>query len=446
MSNTFKGGIHPHDDGKGYAKDKAIERLAPPQVVAIPLSQHIGAPCEPCVAVGDEVKMGQKIGDSSAPVSAPVHSSVSGKVTAIAPGVNAVGNKVNCVFIENDFKDTLCEDIKPYGDIEQLTSEEIINVIRASGLVGMGGATFPTETKIRSCLQNKIDYVIINAAECEPYLTADFRVMVEQPEKVIYGLKALLKVFGLSKGHIGIEDNKPEAIAAVKAAAQNDPAIEVVSLKTKYPQGGEKQLIYAITGREVPSGKLPATIGAAVFNLGTCWALANAIMTGMPLFERVVSVTGPGIKEPKNLLVKVGTSFEYVIENCGGMNDNVIKVISGGPMMGFTQYTLSTPVVKGTSGILLLTDKEEKIEKNPQCIRCGKCVEACPMKLLPSYLNMYISKGRFNDAEDLNVLDCIECGACTFACPARLHITQNCRLAKGTILARRRAEAANAKK
>lgn len=441
MKSTFKGGVHPHGF-KELCEDKPIERLTPPPVVVIPLSQHIGAPCEPTVTVGDQVFVGQKIGDNSAPVCAPVHSPVSGKVTAIRPYNSLGGTKVNSIVIENDFLETPSPDLKGHSSLDEVSGEDIINIAREAGLVGMGGATFPTATKIRSGL-GKVDYCIINAAECEPYLTADYRLMIEYPEKVIEGLLALMKVFSLEKGYIGVEDNKPKAIEVLQEAASRAPKkIEIVTLKAKYPQGGEKQLIFAVTGREVPSGKLPSEVGAAVFNLGTCIALDDAIKLGMPCIERVVTITGHAVKEPKNLMVKVGTTFEYVLNTgCGGLTEDAAKVISGGPMMGVAQFTLDVPATKGTSGILTLTKQQDQTVSNPVCIRCGKCIGACPMGLVPCYMYLYGAAQNLDEAEQYNVLDCIECGACTYTCPGRLHLVQNFRVTKLRIMEERRKAA-----
>ncbi|MGI6030392.1 MAG: electron transport complex subunit RsxC [Eubacteriales bacterium] len=439
MSNTFKRGIHPGDH-KEITKDLQVEYIKAPQTLIIPLSQNIGAPCNPLVKVGDQVFKGQKIGDNdTTPVSAPVHSPVSGKVTAIQPRPNNNGGMMNSIVIENDYQETLDPSIAPKGKLEDLTPEEIIAAIREAGIVGMGGATFPAAAKIKFGL-GAVDTVIVNAAECEPYLTADYRLMLEMPEKAVFGLKAIMKAFGVDKGFIGVEDNKPEGIAKLTEAAKDEPNITVMSLQTKYPQGGEKQLIYAVTGREVPSGKLPAEVGCAVFNLATCAAVSDAIQLGMPCIERIMTVTGE-VNEPKNIMYKFGTTFEYIInECCGGLKDNVDKVISGGPMMGVAQHRLDVPAIKGTNGILCIPNCD--YAEDPQCIRCGKCIEACPMGLLPVYMNLYASHGCIPEADKYNVLDCIECGACTYTCPAKLHLVQEFRVAKGRIQAYRKEQQA----
>ncbi len=441
MQNTFKGGIHP-SDCKSITKDLAIEKITPPKKIIIPLSQHIGAPCAPLVAVGDRVFVGQKIGDSPSPVSAPVHSSVSGTVTEIKPCPHPNGSVSNAIVIENDYLEEVHESVKKKGDYKKLSKEELIAIVREAGLVGIGGATFPTATKINSCLNDNIDYLIINGAECEPYLTADYRCILEFPHMVIEGLKIMMKIFSVEKAYIGIEDNKPEAIKVLKSAAKDEKGIEIVTLHTKYPQGGEKQLVFAISGREVPSGKLPSAVGAAVFNLGTCIALYEALEFGMPSISRVLTVTGAGINTPKNIMAKVGTQFSYIIDEvCGGLKESAGKVIMGGPMMGTAVYSLDVPVIKGTSGILCLDQNEVEYQKNPECIRCGKCVDACPMGLLPSYINLFASNGNIEMADKYNALDCIECGACTFVCPAKIHLVQTFRVAKIRIGERRRAMA-----
>lgn len=434
MLKTFKGGIHPPYN-KEMTKQKPVEKAKLPAKVVIPLSQHVGAPCEPIVKVGDMVKVGQKIGEAKAFVSAPVHSSVSGKVVAVEPRLHASGAYVMSVVIESDGLDEIYEGVKPPKPLEELSPDEIKNLIREAGIVGMGGAGFPTQVKLSPPADKKIDTVIVNGAECEPYLTADHRLMVERPEDVVLGLRAIMKATGVSKAYIGIEDNKPDALEAMKAAVKGLSGIEVVPLATKYPQGGEKQLINAITGREVPSGGLPMDVGVIVDNAGTCAAIANVLKTGMPLVERITTVTGSGVKEPKNLLVRIGTPVGELIEQCGGFAGEPGKVIMGGPMMGLSQSSLEVPVMKGTSGVLVLQKSEVKAVESMPCIRCARCVDACPIRLLPTHIAKLAERGRWADAERYHALDCIECGCCAYVCPAHIPLTQLIRLAKNYILA-----------
>lgn len=434
---TFKGGVHP-PHAKHATEHKEIERAQLPPKVYIPLQQHIGAPCKPVVEVGDEVKTGQKIGEAESFVSAPVHASVSGKVVSIETMPHPIGADVLTVVIESDGKDELSEDIKPKGELESLTPEDIKKIIREAGIVGMGGAAFPTQVKLSPPPDKKIDTIIINGAECEPYLTADHRVMLEHSEDILFGLKAIMKAVGVEKGYIGIENNKPDAIKKMQELVKDENNIEVVALHTKYPQGGEKQLIYAITGREVPSGGLPMEVGVIVQNVGTTAMIAKAIKTGMPLIERVLTVTGSAIAEPKNLLVRIGTPFREVIEQCGGFKKAPGKVIMGGPMMGLAQASIDVPVVKGTSGILVLSKDEAKQYQERPCIKCARCVDACPVYLLPTRLSHFAQHGMWDEAEDYNALDCIECGSCSFVCPSKIPLVQRIRLAKSQILARRK--------
>lgn len=433
---SFRGGVHPPHFKEPTSRLK-IEKASEPHTVTIPLSQHIGAPCEPLVKAGDIVKVGQKIGEAASFVSAPVHSSVSGTVKAVKKCLTAGGEGL-CIVIESDGLNTLHESVVPKGNITDLSGEEIKNIIKEAGIVGMGGAAFPTHVKLSPPPENKIDTIILNGAECEPYLTADHRLMLENPEDIVYGLKAMMKVLDVTKGYIGIEDNKPDAIEVMKKAVQNESTIEVVGLKTKYPQGAEKQLIYACTKREVPSGGLPMAVGVVVNNVGTAAAIANAIKTGMPLIERICTVTGKGIKNPKNLLIKVGTSFKDIIDQCGGYNGNVGKMIMGGPMMGLAQHTDEIPAVKATSGILLFTPDEASLPKPKNCIKCGKCVEICPAFLQPLYISAYSLNNMHETAEKYNALDCIECGSCSFICPSKRPLLQSIRVAKREIIAKKR--------
>ena len=434
---TFKGGTHPGHN-KGATEKLEIFHAKAPEVVVIPMQQHIGAPCEPLVKANDYVKVGQKIGEAKGFVSSPVHSSVSGKVISVEHRLTSGGSDVLCVIIKNDMQETLFEDVKSKGNLDQLSAEQIMNIIKEAGIVGMGGATFPTHVKLSPPPGRNVDTVILNGAECEPYLTSDHRLMIQRAEDVVFGLMAFMKVLNVDKGFIGIENNKPDALEAVYNAARGKEGIEVVALKTKYPQGAEKQLIHACTGREVPSGGLPADAGVVVNNVGTAAAVADAIKKGMPLIERIVTVTGKGINEPKNLLIKIGTSFREIIEQCGGFNGTPGKVIAGGPMMGIAQYSIDIPVIKGTSGILVLTEEEAKLPEASNCIRCGKCVTVCPINLMPVNISNYSLQDRFEQAEALNAMDCIECGSCSFVCPAKRPLVDSIRVAKREIIATRK--------
>ena len=437
---TFKGGIHPHDN-KTATASVDIVTLDAPQTLIFPMQQHIGAPCEPLVTVGEQVKMGQKIADSKAFISAPIHASVSGKVIAIEPVLHPSGSKVMSVIIENDGLDTVHESIAPKGDLSALEPKEIVEIVREAGIVGMGGAGFPTSVKLSPPPDKKINHVIINGAECEPYLTSDHRVMLEEPEDVIAGLKIIMKVLGLDKGYIGIEVNKSDAIKVMEQHAAKEKGIEVVRLQTKYPQGAEKQLIQVVTGEEVPSGALPADVGAIVNNIDTCTAIARAVKTGMPLIRRIVTVSGSAVKEPRNYSVRIGTPFKALFEKSEGFREEPVKIVMGGPMMGIAQFSIDVPVVKGTSGLLAFTEKEVTLQPESPCIRCGKCLDACPMNLLPLYLNAYAVKNDLDKAEAYHAADCIECGSCSYVCPAKRHLVQTIRVAKQTIIANKRAAA-----
>ena len=439
MSKTFKGGVHP-DYSKTATACKQVESAQSPERVAILMQQHIGAPCEPLVQPGDQVKLGQKVGDSQAFVSAPVHASVSGQVIEIKEYLHPIGKKAAAVVIESDKKNTPWEGVKPGGSWRNLSADELKEIICEAGIVGMGGATFPTSVKLSPPPDKPIDTVIINGAECEPFLTSDHSLMLQDSEKIIYGLEVIMKILGVKKGYIGIEDNKTDCIEVFKKAlvANSTSNIEVKSLHTKYPQGAEKQLIAVCTGREVPSGGLPMDVGALVQNVGTVAAIADAVREGLPLTERIVTVTGPGIKNPANLLVKIGTMISEVVEQCGGLTENARKVILGGPMMGLAQATLEMPVIKGTSGILVLTEAEvKKLEVKP-CIRCGQCVKACPISILPNLIAQASEKNFLDKAEEYGAVDCIECGCCAYTCPSKRPLTQWIRISKGDILARQK--------
>ena len=429
MAFSFFGGVHPKEN-KWYACDKETQVFPEPDIVVIPMAQHIGAPCKPLVAKGDLVTKGQKIGDNQG-LCVPVHASVSGKVKAVEVRPHTNGSTVLSVVIENDHLDTLCETVKPrtQEEVDALTPEQLVDIIHEAGIVGMGGATFPTHVKLSGGI-GKVDTAIINAGECEPYITSDDRLCREHPEQVVKGLQIIMKIFGLKEGHIGIEDNKPEAIAALKAAAADGIIVDV--LPAKYPQVAEKQLIYAVTGREVPSGGLPAAVGCAVFNAATTRAICEAVYDGMPLIQRIVTVSGDILMEPKNLLVPIGTSFNDLIEACG-RNENPYKVLSGGPMMGVAQYDLSVPTIKGVNAVTVLGRNNHHFVEDPHCLRCGKCIDACPMKLMPVLMYKAWQGGDVEEMKKNNIMDCIECGSCAYTCPASVPLVLGFRVAKQVI-------------
>jgi len=424
---TFKNGVHP-PHGKHYSENKAIEEYLPKGDVVIPMSQHIGAPAEPIVKKGDRVLVGQKIGEAKGFISANIHASVSGTVKNVAPVKLFNGVKAMAVIIENDGQ---YEEIQTEKrDYTKLSKEEIINIIKEAGIVGMGGATFPTNVKLAPPPDKKIDYIVVNAAECEPYLTCDHRMMLEHTKEIVQGLKVILKIFPNAKAFIGIEDNKMNAIKVMQEAVKNESNIEVKAVKTKYPQGAEKQLIYALTKREVPSGALPADAGCVVQNVDTVYEIYNAVINGKALTSRVVTVTGDAIKEPKNIRFKIGTSVRELVEAAGGFKEEPMKVISGGPMMGIAMYSLDVPATKGTSGVLCLTKEVAEIEEESNCINCGKCVQVCPMDLMPTKIATAAAIKNNDMFNQYNGRDCIECGCCSFICPARRHLLQRIRSGK----------------
>ncbi len=429
---TFKGGIHPPDK-KELSKDQPIEPTKPPKRVVIPIVQHLGAPCKLAVSIGQEVKKGEVVGTPEGFVSAPVHASVSGKVTAIGEFPLPTGRMVTSVIIDNDGNEEWTA-LKDNPDYLNLSADELRAKVKDAGLVGMGGAAFPTHVKLSPPKEKPIDVVIINGAECEPYLTADYRLMLERPAEIIEGLKVLMKILGVAKGFIGIENNKPDAVEVMKKAAAGEQNIEVCALEVKYPQGAEKMLIDAIVQRQVPPRGLPMDVGVLVHNVGTTIGVYEAARYGKPLIERVVTVSGEAISQPRNLLVKIGTLVSQLIEECGGLKPGVAKVISGGPMMGFALHSLDVPVTKGTSGILALS--EEGIvhaEDFGPCIRCGRCIDICPMGLMPSMLSVLSERGFYEEAKQYNLFDCFECGCCTFVCPSKRPIVQLVRLAKSQV-------------
>jgi electron transport complex protein RnfC len=431
------GGIHPPEE-KYYTEQKRVEDAPLPQRAVTPLQQHIGAPCTPLVKAKDQVLVGQKIGEPKGFVSAPVHASISGTVIAVSEMPHPNGREVLSVVIESDGEDRWIDGISGTEDFLSLNPEELKAKILEAGIVGMGGATFPTHVKLSPPKEKPIDTIIINGVECEPYLTADHRLMLENAEEILEGLKILMVVLGVKKGAIGIEYNKPDAIRKMTEITAREKSIEVFPLKVKYPQGAEKQLIKAILGREVPSGGLPMDVGVVVQNVGTTAAVYKAVRLGLPMIDRITTVTGPGINNPKNLRVRIGTPFSELLALCGGIKGKAGKVISGGPMMGIAQYTEEVPVIKGTSGILVFRDQDLRLADSNPCIRCGKCVEACPMLINPSLLGIYVEAGEMDDLEINHLLDCIECGSCAFVCPAKRPLVHLLRYGKTEVMGKKR--------
>ncbi|OOB77032.1 MAG: electron transporter RnfC [Epulopiscium sp. Nuni2H_MBin003] len=433
---TFKGGVHP-DDGKEMSKHKPIATLKPQKELVYPLAQHIGAPATPLVKVKDEVKRGQKIAEAGGFVSAAIYSSVSGVVTKIEPRFTPSGSKVNCIVIQNDNEYTEVE-FQKINSLDELSKEEIIAKIKEAGIVGMGGAGFPTHVKLSPKDPAKIDYIIANCAECEPYITADYRRMLENPDELISGMKIILKLFDNATGIFGIEDNKPDCIAKLTELVKDEPRIKVMPLETKYPQGAERQLIFATTNRAINSSMLPADAGCVVNNVETMIAIHNAIMNGMPLMERVMTVSGDGIAEPSNFKVLLGTNHNEAIEAAGGFKGTVEKMISGGPMMGFAMFTTDVPITKTSSSVLAFTKDEVALMEPSNCINCGRCVVVCPSRIIPSRLADYSERMDSAEFEKWSGMECVECGCCSYVCPAKRHLKQALSSMKKIVIANRR--------
>ena len=434
--STFKGGVHPYD-GKDFAKDQPIRRIKPKEILVYPLSQHIGAPASPIVAVGDTVLRGQKIAEAGGFVSAPVFASVSGTVKAIEPRHVATGDLVNSIIIENDgeMKET---DFHGVEDVASLSKEQIIEKVKEAGVVGMGGAGFPTHVKLSPKEPDKIEFIIANCAECEPYLTADYRRMLENPEELIGGMKIVLRLFDHAKGILGVEDNKPDCIQKLKELTKDEERIEVMPLKTKYPQGGERQLIYATTGRSINSKMLPADAGCIVDNVETLVAINRAVKEGKPVMDRIFTVTGDAVANPGNFEYCIGMSYAEILEEAGGFKEDPEKMISGGPMMGFAVFSLEIPTTKTSSSLLCFKKDDVSASEVTACINCGRCVSVCPEQIVPSRL---AKMPQFHDSESFerwNGMECIECGSCSYICPAKRPLAQYIKTMKKQILAERR--------
>ena len=427
MKRLFFGGIHPKYNKEMSTHITTFHTINPKQVV-IPLQQHIGAPCAPLVAVGDKVLRGQKIGDGEG-LCVPVHASVSGTVVAIAPRPHTSGRLVNAIVIDNDFQDTTIEASGSDAPAEQLDADEILHAIREAGIVGMGGAAFPGNVKALSAMGH-VDTLIANACECEPYITADDSLLRTNPEQVLEGMLILRHVLKPERVVLAVEDNKAEAIEQLQGLLKDYTNVELAVLPTRYPQGSEKQLIQSLTRREVPPGQLPTAVGCAVFNVSTYAAIYRAVRLGMPLIQRIVTISGEAIAQPQNFIVRIGTPFRDLVEAAGGLHDTTERVISGGPMMGIAQSDLSVPVIKATNSILCLLKDVNGAAENPVCLRCGKCVSVCPMRLQPLYMYRFTNAGKVEELKRLNILDCMECGCCAFTCPGKLPLVERFRAGK----------------
>ena len=433
---TFKGGIHPYD-GKELSKDKPIKAVLPKGDLVYPLSQHIGAPAKPIVAKGDHVLTGQKIAEAGGFVSAPVYATVSGTVKAIEPRRVVTGDNVMSIVVENDglYEEVEYPAVKP---LEDMTRDEIIACIKEAGIVGMGGAGFPTFIKLSPKEPEKIDYVIANCAECEPYLTSDYRRMLEEPQKLVDGLKVYLKLFENARGILAVEDNKPDCIELLRKLTKDETRISVKALKTKYPQGAERQIIYAATGRSINSSMLPADAGCVVNNVDTIVAVYHAVYEGRPLMNRIVTVTGDAVADPRNFIVRIGTNYHELVEEAGGFKEEPVKIISGGPMMGFGIFDLNVPTTKTASALLCLTQDDVSRMEPSACINCGRCVEACPSRLVPSMLADFAEHYEEEEFLSHDGMECCECGCCSFVCPAKRSLTQSIKSMRKMQLAKKK--------
>lgn len=437
---TFKGGVHPYE-GKELSESKPTQLLMPKGDLVYPMSQHIGAPAKPLVKKGDHVLVGQKIGEAGGFVSANIISSVSGTVKAVEPRRVSSGGMVTSVVVENDGEYQEVEGMGADRDPATLSKQEIRDIVKEAGIVGLGGAGFPTHVKLTPKNEDAIDYILVNGAECEPYLTSDYRLMMEEPEKIVGGLKVVLQLFDKAKGVIGIENNKPEAIAKLKELVKDEPRIEVCELLTKYPQGGERSLINAITGRTLNSSMLPADVGCIVDNVDTIISIYMAVCKTTPLIRRIFTVTGDAIQNPQNFNVKIGTNFQELVDAAGGFKNDPEKLIAGGPMMGMAIFDLNIPITKTNSALLCMTKDEVAANEPTPCIRCGKCVSVCPSHIVPVKMMKAALKGDCEAFEKLNGMECVECGSCAYICPAKRPLTQAFKEMRKTVAANRRKKA-----
>ncbi|MGI5946074.1 MAG: electron transport complex subunit RsxC [Lachnospiraceae bacterium] len=437
---TFKGGIHPFE-GKEMSENKPVQVLIPKGEMVFPMAQHIGAPAKPLVKKGDRVLVGQKIGEAGGFISANVICSVSGTVKAVEPRLMVNGTMVTSVIVENDGLDEKIEHFGEDRDYTKLSKDEIRSIVKEAGIVGLGGAGFPTNVKLTPKDDSKIDYILVNGAECEPYLTSDYRMMLEEPEKIVGGLKVILSLFDNAKGVIGIENNKPEGIKKLEELVKDEPRIEVRPLLTKYPQGGERSLIYAITGRKVNSSMLPADAGCIVDNIDTVIAIYNAVCKQTPLIRKIITVTGDAIVNPQNFSVRLGTNYQELLEAAGGFKNDPEKVISGGPMMGQSLFSLDLPVTKTSSALTCFSKDMVAAQEPTPCIRCGRCVSACPSHLVPPLMMNAAMKNNCETFEKLNGMECMECGSCAYVCPAKRPLTQAFKDMRRQVAANRRKKA-----
>lgn len=443
---TFSGGVHP-PTAKGLTKGETIAAAALPERVVIPLRQSLGAPAKPCVSVGDEVKVGQTIGEAAGFVSVPVHASIAGTVSAIGRFPHPVGGEHDAIVIEGSGEaDDWHESVRPRDDVGSLSPGDLRKIVLDAGLVGLGGAAFPTHVKLSPPESKPIDTVILNGAECEPWLTADHRLMVERPGDILKGLDVFMRTLGCERGYVGIEANKPDALAAMRRAVPEGSGMAVVPLQVKYPQGAEKQLIQAVLRRAVPAGGLPMDVGVVVQNVGTALAACEAVYLGRPLVQRVMTLTGTPIARPSNFMARIGTLVSSLVEQAGGIKGDLKKVVSGGPMMGIAQFTLDVPVIKGMSGMLFLAPGEVDALPPDHCIRCAHCVHSCPMKLVPTTIEQFVMAGKIEQAAEMGLLDCMECGSCAYVCPSRRRLVHNFKFGKYLANAQRKKTAEAEKK